>query len=130
MRTLALLLVAIWSTHLPLCVLAEGHDAAPRAATESAAAEHAAHHHHGDASEAPSPASSRGHDESCVEHCAKLIQGVPQYAPALAAPPVVAIVVAPPAPESGLTARAERFASHAFDRGPPDPGRLTTVLRL
>lgn len=125
MRSLAALVIAIWSAHLPLCVLAEGHERAPSHHEVSAAGDHDHGGSHSSPARAPAP------DENCVDHCAKLMQGVPQHAPLMEAPSLYA--VAPVALSqfvilADLGASRLTWASH--DRAPPNLTLRTTVLRL
>ena len=125
MRRLALLIVAIWATRLPLCVLAEssGHPSQHRAAEA-----HADHEHpvgpRSDPSGPPDPGAG------CVEQCTQLAQVLPGHAPG--------IDIAPPALVStilewhtgDLLASSHLTDNAVRDRTPPDPRLRTTVLRL
>ncbi|HEU4430126.1 MAG TPA: hypothetical protein VFT98_15300 [Myxococcota bacterium] len=126
MRTLAALVVAIWSAHLPLCMLADGHEREPsHHETEVAGAGHHDHgRSHGSPADAPAP------EESCVDHCEKLMQGVPQHAPAMDAPILQAIApIALPRIVTAAAVGAGRLAP-SHDRAPPNRVLRTTVLRL
>lgn len=124
MRTLTALLIAIWSAHLPLCMLAGGHERQSSHHEVAAEAGHHDHGSHGSPAEAPAP------EESCVDHCEKLMQGVPQHAPAMDAP--IFSAVAPLALPQIVTAAAVGTGrlARSYDRAPPNLSLRTTVLRL
>jgi hypothetical protein len=125
-RTLAALIIALWSAQLPLCALADGIGRAAAQHVHDGAAP--AGHDHG-SSHGPSPSS--GDEESCVEHCQKLLQILPQQAPALDAPVTIGV---PPAlfrvTEADFISRGDLAFASAFDRAPPSRAHRTTVLRL
>jgi hypothetical protein len=116
--------IAIWSAHLPLCMLADGRARAPSHHEVTDAGHHDHGRSHGSSGDAPA------RDESCVEHCEKLMQGVPQHAPGMDAP--IFSLVAPVALSQIVTAAAPAAGRLApgHDRAPPQLALRTTVLRL
>lgn len=125
LKTLAALMIAIWSAHLPMCALADEH-ARSSAHHEQAPA---AGHGHGDSHD--SPGGGSGQEESCVDHCQQLMQGVPKSGPSvdlsIGNSDLVLLI---PWDAAARSAAVERAIEVRHDRAPPVIPLRRDVLRL
>lgn len=125
MRTLAAFVVAICTAHLPLCMLADDH------ARESAHHDSRALLAHDHETPDGAPARDPEPGESCVDHCEKLMQGVPKSAPSLDLSFAYSIVAVPvPWDMVQLAAREGWAGGGRNDRAPPPLPLRRDVLRL